>query len=75
MKDNSKEEKITQLQEKLEILVKNIGIFDFSAWIISFICLCLRLTLFYCSDCKQHKILFFFYLNQKIFASYFLFYI
>ena len=56
MVDNSKEEKRTPLQEKLEILAKNIGIFAFSAGIISFICLCLRLGFIYFSDCKQYKI-------------------
>ena len=56
MVDNSKEEKRTPLQEKLDILAKNIGIFAFSAGIISFICLCLRLGFIYFSDCKQYKI-------------------
>ena len=56
MVDNSKEEKITPLQEKLETLAKNIGIFAFSAGIISFICLCLRLGFIYYSDYRQYKI-------------------
>ena len=56
MVDNSKEEKITPLQEKLDYLAKNIGIFAFSAGIISFLCLCSRLGFIYYSDCRQYKI-------------------
>ena len=56
MIDNSKEEKKTPLQEKLEILAKNIGIFAFIAGFISFLCLCFRLTFIYFSDVKQYKI-------------------
>ena len=55
MVDNSKEEKITPLQEKLDALAKNIGIFAFSAGFISFFCLCLRLGFIYLSDYKQYK--------------------
>ena len=56
MVDNSKEEKTTPLQNKLEILAKRIGIFAFSAGIFSFVCLCSRLTLIYLSDYNQYKI-------------------
>ena len=55
MVDNSKEEKITPLQEKLDVLAKNIGIFAFSAGFISFFCLCLRLVFIYFSDYRQYK--------------------
>ena len=57
MVDNSKEEKITPLQEKLEVFSKNIGIFAFSAGFISFACLCLRLGFIYFSDYKEYKII------------------
>ena len=56
MVDNSKEEKITPLQEKLEVLAKTIGIFAFSAGFISFVCLCFRLGFIYFSDYKQYQI-------------------
>ena len=53
--DNSKDEKITPLEEKLNILAKKIGIFALSSGLNTFICLTLRLILVFISDYKIYK--------------------
>ena len=53
--DNSKDEKSTPLEEKLDVLAKKIGIFAISAGILTFICLTLRLVFIFFSDYKYYK--------------------
>ena len=55
MVDNSKDEKITPLQEKLEVLAKKISTFAICAGAATFICLTVRLIFIYISDCKLHR--------------------
>ena len=53
--DNSKEEKITPLEEKLNVLSKKISIFAFSSGLVTFLCLTLRLIFIFISDYKKYK--------------------
>ena len=55
MVDNSKDEKITPLQEKLEVLAKRISTFAIFAGAATFICLTIRLIFVYISDFKLYK--------------------
>ena len=52
MVDNSKDEKITPLQEKLEVLAKKISTFAICAGIATFLCLTINLIFIYMSDYK-----------------------
>ena len=52
MVDNSKDEKITPLQEKLEVLAKKISTFAIFAGIATFLCLTINLIFIYMSDYK-----------------------
>ena len=54
--DNSKEEKVTPLEEKLNSLSKKISIFAFCSGLVTFICLTLRLIFIFISDYKKYKI-------------------
>ena len=54
--DNSKDEKSTPLEEKLDVLAKKIGIFAITAGILTFLCLTLRLVLIFYSDYKYYKL-------------------
>ena len=53
--DNSKDEKSTPLEEKLDALAKKIGIFAISAGILTFVCLTIRLIVIFVSDYKLYK--------------------
>ena len=53
--DNSKEEKITPLEEKLNILAKKIGFFALSSGLLTFLCLTFRLIFVFISDYKLYK--------------------
>ena len=53
--DNSKDEKSTPLEEKLDALAKKIGIFAISAGISTFVCLTIRLIIIFVSDYKLYK--------------------
>ena len=53
--DNSKDEKSTPLEEKLDVLAKKIGIFAISAGVLTFLCLSLRLSFIFYSDYKYYK--------------------
>ena len=53
--DNSKDEKSTPLEEKLDVLAKKIGIFAISAGILTFLCLTLRLAFNFFSDYNYYK--------------------
>ena len=55
MVDNSKDEKSTPLEEKLDVLARKIGIFAISAGITTFVCLTLRLLLIFYSDYKLYR--------------------
>ena len=55
MVDNSKDEKITPLQEKLEVLAKKISTFAICAGAATFICLTVRLIFIYISDFKLYR--------------------
>ena len=55
MVDNSKDEKSTPLEEKLDSLAKKIGIFAISAGILTFLSLTLRLIFIFFSDYKYYK--------------------
>ena len=55
MVDNSKDEKITPLQEKLEVLAKRISTFAICAGAATFIGLTIRLVFIYISDYKVFK--------------------
>ena len=55
MIDNSNDEKITPLQEKLTILAKRISTFAICAGVTTFICLTIRLIFIYISDYKLYK--------------------
>ena len=55
MVDNSKDEKTTPLEEKLDVLARKIGIFAISAGITTFVCLTVRLILIFISDYKFYK--------------------
>jgi len=55
MVDNSKDEKITPLQEKLEVLAKRISTFAICAGAATFLCLTIRLIFIYISDCKLYS--------------------
>ena len=52
MVDNSKDENITPLQEKLEVLAKKISTFAICAGIATFLCLTINLIFIYMSDYK-----------------------
>lgn len=52
MVDNSKDEKITPLQEKLDVLAKKISTFAICAGITTFIVLTINLIFIYISDYK-----------------------
>ena len=52
MVDNSKDEKITPLQEKLDVLAKKISTFAIFAGIATFVCLTINLIYLYISDYK-----------------------
>ena len=54
--DNSKDEKSTPLEEKLDVLAKKIGIFAITAGILTFLCLTLRLVFIFYSDYKYYKL-------------------
>ena len=54
MIDNSKDEKSTPLEEKLDVLAKKIGIFAISAGITTFCCLTIRLAFIFFSDYKYY---------------------
>ena len=54
MVDNSKDEKTTPLEEKLDVLAKKIGIFAISAGITTFVCLTVRLAFIFFSDYKLY---------------------
>ena len=54
MIDNSKDEKTTPLEEKLDVLAKKIGIFAISAGISTFVCLTIRLAFIFFSDYKLY---------------------
>ena len=53
--DNSKDEKSTPLEEKLDALAKKIGIFAISAGITTFVCLTIRLVITFISDYKLYR--------------------
>ena len=55
MVDNSKDEKSTPLEEKLDVLARKIGIFAISAGITTFVCLTLRLLHIFYSDYKLYR--------------------
>jgi magnesium-transporting ATPase (P-type) len=55
MVDNSKDEKTTPLEEKLDVLAKKIGIFAITAGVSTFICLTMRLIFIFISDYKYYK--------------------
>ena len=55
MVDNSKDEKITPLQEKLEVLAKRISTFAIFAGATTFLCLTIRLIFVYISDYRVYK--------------------
>ena len=55
MVDNSKDEKSTPLEEKLDVLARKIGIFAISAGIATFVCLTVRLIFIFFSDYKFYK--------------------
>ena len=55
MVDNSKDEKSTPLEEKLDVLARKIGIFAISAGITTFVCLTVRLIFIFISDYKLYK--------------------
>ena len=55
MVDNSKDEKSTPLEEKLDILARKIGIFAISAGVTTFVCLTLRLLHIFYSDYKLYR--------------------
>ena len=55
MIDNSKDEKSTPLEEKLDVLARKIGIFAISAGITTFLCLTIRLGFIFFSDYKYYK--------------------
>ena len=55
MVDNSKDEKTTPLEERLDSFAKKIGIFAISAGILTFISLTLRLIFIFFSDYKYYK--------------------
>ena len=55
MVDNSKDEKTTPLEEKLDVLAKKIGIFAITAGISTFVCLTMRLVFIFISDYKYYK--------------------
>ena len=55
MVDNSKDEKSTPLEEKLDSLAKKIGIFAISAGILTFLSLTLRLVFIFFNDYKYYK--------------------
>ena len=52
MVDNSKDEKVTPLQEKLDVLAKKISTFAICAGIATFLCLTCNLVYLYISDYK-----------------------
>ena len=52
MVDNSKDEKITPLQEKLDVLSKKISTFAICAGVATFLCLTINLIFIYISDFK-----------------------
>ncbi len=52
MVDNSKDEKITPLQEKLDVLAKKISTFAICAGVATFLCLTINLIFIYISDFK-----------------------
>ena len=54
MVDNSKDEKSTPLEEKLDVLARKIGIFAISAGITTFVCLTVRLAFIFFSDYKYY---------------------
>ena len=53
--DNSREEKVTPLEEKLESLAKKIGIFALSSGAATFLCLSIRLFFVFLSDYRIYK--------------------
>ena len=55
MVDNSKDEKITPLEEKLDVFAKKIGTFAISAGILTFLCLTFRLIFIFFNDYKYYK--------------------
>ena len=55
MVDNSKDEKTTPLEEKLDVLAKKIGIFAITAGVSTFVCLTMRLIFIFISDYKYYK--------------------
>ena len=55
MVDNSKDEKTTPLEEKLDSLAKKIGIFAISAGILTFVSLTLRLIFIFFNDYNYYK--------------------
>ena len=55
MVDNSKDEKITPLQEKLEVLAKKISTFAICAGAATFLCLTIRLIFIYISDYRVYR--------------------
>ena len=55
MVDNSKDEKVTPLQEKLEVFAKKISTFAICAGAATFICLTVSLIFIYISDYKLYK--------------------
>ena len=55
MVDNSKDDKITPLKEKLEVLAKRISTFAIFAGSITFICLTIRIIFVYISDYRIYK--------------------
>jgi len=55
MVDNSKDEKITPLQEKLEVLAKKISTFAICAGAATFLCLTCRLIFIYISDYRVYR--------------------
>ena len=55
MVDNSKDEKVTPLQEKLDVLAKKISTFAICAGIATFLCLTINLIFIYISDYNLFK--------------------
>ena len=55
MVDNSKDDKITPLQEKFEVFTKRISTFAIFAGAITFICLTIRLIFLYISVSRVYK--------------------
>ena len=55
MVDNSKDEKVTPLQEKLDVLAKKISTFAMCAGIATFLCLTINLIFIYISDYNLFK--------------------